>query len=62
MYLSVYDMIIEPRHKTTCVMPYENNNDADQPGHPRSLISASVVRCLDSIIPILAKAKFQDSS
>ena len=26
-------------------------------GHPRSLISAFVVRCLDSIIPILAKSK-----
>ena len=28
---------------------------ADQPAHPSSLISAYVVRCLDSIIPILAK-------
>ena len=30
-------------------MPYVNNKDADQPVHPRSLISAFVVRCLDSI-------------
>ena len=26
--------------------------NADQPAHPRSLISASVVRCLDSIISL----------
>ena len=38
------------------VLPYANNNDADQPAHPRSLISAFVVRCLD-IIPLLAKSK-----
>ena len=30
---------------------------ADQPAHPWSLISAFVVRYLDSIIPILAKSK-----
>ena len=33
------------------VMPYANNKGADQPAHSRSLISAFVVRCLDSIIP-----------
>ena len=32
-------------------MPYANIKGADQPAHPRSLISAFVVRCLDSIIP-----------
>ena len=35
-------------------MPYANNKGADQPAHPRSLISAYVVRCLDSVIPLLA--------
>ena len=30
-------------------LPYANNRDADQPAHPRSLISAFVVRCLGSI-------------
>ena len=35
-------------------MPYANNKGADQPAHPRGLISAFVVRCLDSIIPLLA--------
>ena len=33
-----------------CLMSYANNTGADQPAHPRSLISAFVVRCLDSII------------
>ena len=31
-------------------MPYANNKDADEFAHPRSLISAFVVRCLDVII------------
>ena len=30
-------------------MPFANNEDADQPAHPRSLISAFVVRCPDNI-------------
>ena len=38
-------------------MPYANNKGADQPAHPRSLISTFVVRCLDSIIPLLAIAE-----
>ena len=38
-------------------MPYANNKGADQPVHPRSLISAVVVRYLDSIIAILYKPK-----
>ena len=40
-----------------CLMPYANNNGADQPAHPRSLISTFVVRCLDSMICILALSK-----
>ena len=36
---------------------YANNEDADQPAHTRGLISVFVVRCLDSIIHILAKSK-----
>ena len=31
-------------------MSYANNKGADQPAHPRSLISAFVVRCLDSVM------------
>ena len=44
-------------HEKTCLMPYANNKDADQPVHPCSLIRAFVVHCLDSIIPILVKSK-----
>ena len=44
-------LLNEPRHEKTCLMPYVNNKGANQPAHPRSLISAFVVRCLDSIIP-----------
>ena len=35
-------------------MPYANNKGADQPAHPRSLISTFIVRCLDCMICILA--------
>ena len=35
-----------------CLMSYANNKGAGQPAHPRSLISAFVVRCLDSIISL----------
>ena len=40
----------EPGHEKMCLMSYANNKSADQPAHPRSLISAFVVRYLDSII------------
>ena len=36
------------------VLPYANNKGADQPAHPCSLISTFVVRCLDSIIPLVS--------
>ena len=47
----------EPCHEKMCFMQYANNRGADQPAHPRSLSSAFVVCCLDSIIPILVKFK-----
>ena len=37
-----------------CLMSYANNKGADQPAHPRSLISAFVVRCLDSMISLVS--------
>ena len=37
-------------------LSYVNNKSADQPAHPRSLISAFVVRCLDSNKPLQLKA------
>ena len=44
--------IYEPRHEKACFMPCANNKDADQPAHPRSLISVFVVRFLDSTLYI----------
>ena len=35
-------------------MPYANNKGADQSAHSHSLISAIIVRCLDSITPVVA--------
>ena len=46
-----------PGHAKTCLMSYVNNKGADQPAHPRSLISTFVVRCLDSMMCILAVSK-----
>ena len=43
-----------------CLMSYATNKSADQPAHPRSLISAFVVRCLKIIsldsLDVAAKA------
>ena len=38
-------------------MSYANNKGADQPAHPRSLISALVVRCLDSVMSLVSVTK-----
>ena len=38
-------------------MSYANNKGADQPAHPRSLISAFVVRCLDSVMSLVSVTK-----
>ena len=38
-------------------MLYANNKGTDQPAHTRSLISAFVVHCLDSIIPLFSMPK-----
>ena len=38
------------------VMSYANNKGADQPAHPRSLVSA-FVRCLDSVMSLVPVTK-----
>ena len=43
-----------PRREKTCLRGYANNTGADQPAHLRSLISAFVIRFLESIICKLA--------
>ena len=40
-----------------CLMSYANNKGADQPAHPRSLISAFVVHCLDSVMSLVSVTK-----
>ena len=48
----VHAIVHEQGHEKTCLMSYANNKGADQPAHPRSLISAFVVCCLDSTISL----------
>ena len=43
-----------PRCEKTCLWWFVNNKGADQPGHLRSLISAFVIRFMESIIGKLA--------
>ena len=38
-----------PRREKTCLRGFANNTGADQSAHPRSLISAFVIRFLESI-------------
>ena len=38
--------IYGPRREKTCLLGFGNNTGADQPAHPRSLISAFVIRVL----------------
>ena len=54
-------LIIEPGHAKMCHMPYANNKGADQPAHPRSLISTFVVRCLDSTISLVSRSEISRS-
>ena len=43
-----------PRHEKTCLRGFANNKGADQPAHPRRLISAFVIHYLESIISKIA--------
>ena len=42
------------QREKTCLRWFANDTGADQPAHPRSLISAFVIRFLESIICKLA--------
>ena len=46
-----------PRLEKTCLRGFLNNKGADQPAHPRRLISAFVIRFWESIISKLAIAE-----
>ena len=45
-----YQHTFGPRREKPCLRAFANITGADQPAHPRSLISAFVVRFLESII------------
>ena len=46
-----------PRREKTCLRWFANNKGADQPAHTRSLISAFVIRFLESTIYDLATSE-----
>ena len=46
-----------PQREKTCLRGFANNTGADQPAHQRSLISAFVIRFLESTIFNLATRK-----
>ena len=49
-----YHLDIGPRREKTCHRGFANSTGADQPAHPRSLISAFVIRFEESTICRLA--------
>ena len=52
----IFSPKLEPGFEKTCLIPYANNKCSYQPAHPRSLVSAFVVRCLDSVIHLRNKS------
>ena len=46
-----------PRREKTCLRGFANNNSAGQPAHPCRMISAFVIRFLESIISKLATSE-----
>ena len=56
-YMEQIYTLYEPGHAKMCLMPYANNIGADQLAHPRSLISAFVVRSFDSMISLVSRSK-----
>ena len=48
MQCHVHYLIHGPRHKKNLILLYASNKGADQPVHPRSLVSAFVTHFLES--------------
>ena len=48
-----------PQHQKTCLWRFANITGADQPVHPRSLISAFVINILKNSIGTLATGEIQ---
>ena len=49
-----------PQREKTCLRGFANNKGADKPAHPRSLISAFVIRLLESTLSKLATSEFSN--
>ena len=56
-FIFVQKQIIGPRREKSCLRGFANNKGADQPAHPRRLISAFVICLLKSIISRLATSE-----
>ena len=50
-----------PRREKTCLRGFANNKGADQPAHPRSLISAFAIRFLERNMCTLATGEISIS-
>ena len=53
----IISLIIGHRREKTCLRGFANNKGADQPAHPRRLISAFVIGLLERFISKLATSK-----
>ena len=54
---SLISTLYGPRREKTCLWGFANNTGADQPAHPRSLISAFAIPFLESNICKLATSE-----
>ena len=57
LYGDVICILYGLRCEKTCLRGFANNTGADQPAHPRSLISTFVIRFLESTISKLATSE-----
>ena len=55
--INPYSLLYAPQHKKTCLRRFVKNKSADQPVHQHSLISAFIIRLLESIISSLATSE-----
>ena len=56
------ELLFGQQREKPCLRGIANNSGADQPVHPRSLISALVIHFLENFICKLAADEFQFSS
>ena len=59
-YVNLTQLLFAPGHEKMCLMSYAKKKGADQPSNPRSLISAFVVRYLDSVMSLVSVTKISN--